>query len=62
MNAAEAQAHMCAYLIARLMDLPREEFGAQHALAVDAAYGTVRALLGQELRLAATGAVRGEER
>lgn len=60
MNAADAQAHLCAYIIGRLMDMPRDEFGEEFSLVVDGAYEQVRQIVAQELRRAAAGKIRGD--
>ncbi len=57
---AQSQGHMCAYLIARVIDMPRDEFGDQHVLATEAAYRRVERLLLDELRRARDGLVRGD--
>lgn len=57
-ESAEAQARLCAHLLAVVMDWPRGEFGEDHGLAVSAAYDRVQRLLVSELERCACGGER----
>lgn len=57
-DVAAAQARACAWIMGQVLALSVTEFGDQHALAVQAAYGQVKRILREEMLRACGGVLR----